>query len=257
MAALMLHSGGALATRQQLLEAPLPLATRTWQPISHTHVLDKSVEALHAAGYQVTREQLGLAKDGHRFFGILDLAREINGGSSSLAIGIRNSTDKTFPMGLVGGSRVFVCDNLSFSAELIDVRRKHTRYGELRFREAIAEAVGRIEEFATTETKRFEVMQRIELQTARAESLVVRSAMDWNLIPLQKVPAVIQEMRKPTFVVPEADDAPTLNLWGLWNAFTHVLRGNFETSPNRAAYVTMQLQKQLLLETAPQYFTAV
>jgi hypothetical protein len=36
-------------------------------------------------------------------------------------LGLRNSHDKRFPAGLVGGSAVFVCDNLAFSGEAHDV----------------------------------------------------------------------------------------------------------------------------------------
>jgi hypothetical protein len=40
-------------------------------------------------------------------------------------VGLRNSHDKRFPIGIGFGSRVFVCDNLSFYADRV-IRRKHT-----------------------------------------------------------------------------------------------------------------------------------
>ncbi len=42
-----------------------------------------------------------------------------------LTIGIRNSHDKRFPVGMVVGSHVFVCDNLCFSGS-IKLTAKHT-----------------------------------------------------------------------------------------------------------------------------------
>jgi hypothetical protein len=42
-------------------------------------------------------------------------------------LGLRNNHDKTFPTGIVAGTSVFVCDNLSFSSE-IKFTRKHTRF---------------------------------------------------------------------------------------------------------------------------------
>jgi len=42
-------------------------------------------------------------------------------------VGLRNSHDKTYPAGLVAGSKVFVCDNLCFSGE-VRLSRKHTRH---------------------------------------------------------------------------------------------------------------------------------
>ena len=70
-------------------------------------------------------------RDGSRFFGTLDLASPL-AERTSLCVGIRNSTDQSFPLGFVAGSRVFVCDNLAFRSELM-VRRKHTLHGERDF----------------------------------------------------------------------------------------------------------------------------
>jgi len=59
------------------------------------------------------------------------------------AVGLRNSHDKTFPAGLVAGTRVFVCDILAFSG-LIQIRRKHTRFAARDLRQLTARAVGQI-----------------------------------------------------------------------------------------------------------------
>jgi hypothetical protein len=40
-------------------------------------------------------------------------------------VGLRNSNDRTFPIGIAFGSRVFVCDNLAFIGDQV-IRRKHT-----------------------------------------------------------------------------------------------------------------------------------
>ena len=40
-------------------------------------------------------------------------------------LGLRNSHDKTFPIGIAYSSRVFVCDNLAFMGDHV-IRRKHT-----------------------------------------------------------------------------------------------------------------------------------
>lgn len=248
---LCLHGGARGATVEEVANVPMPLATATWQPVSHLRVLEHVRETLGAAGYTVTREQLALNRQGQQFFAVLDLARTIHGDTATLAIGVRNSIDKSFPMGLVGGSRVFVCDNLAFSSDLIHVKRKHTRYGELRFSEAIAGAVSRLPAFEAQENRRVEVMQATRIPTRFAEVLTLRSAIDWHLLPLRQVPAVVQETRCPTFTEFHNDgqDDGSVSLWRLWNAYTHVLRGAFEVAPGRAALLTMRLQKKLLQAT--------
>src|SRR4029079_3093952 len=103
-------------------------------------VLDTALQTLGEAGYQVERTKLGVSHDGQRFFGTLDLVAPLATGVT-LAVGLRNSVDKSFPMGFCAGSRVFVCDNLAFRSDLL-VRRKHTTNGQARFSNDIAAAVG-------------------------------------------------------------------------------------------------------------------
>jgi hypothetical protein len=59
-----------------------------------------------------------LARKDARFFATLDLENEVCDGVR-LAVGIRNSFDKSFPIGFCCGERVMVCDNLSFGSEVI------------------------------------------------------------------------------------------------------------------------------------------
>jgi hypothetical protein len=64
-----------------------------------------------------------ITPDGARYFGMLTLRS--NYGDYGDLVGLRNSHDKTFPIGIAFGSRVFVCDNLAFIGDHV-IRRKHT-----------------------------------------------------------------------------------------------------------------------------------
>ena len=105
---LNLHSGGHLVTYEALKEAFTPKPVGRWHPVSHAQVLDRVTETLTGAGYTIKNRSLALARDGKRFFGTLDLSTPLSDGVA-LAVGIRNSTDKSFPLGFCAGSRVFVC----------------------------------------------------------------------------------------------------------------------------------------------------
>jgi hypothetical protein len=106
---LMLHCGGKLVTPEELQQFKAPPPEGRWHPVSHGQVRDRVRETLAAAGYQVQKEQLALARDGKRFFGVLDLTTPVADGKVTLAVGIRNSVDKSFPLGFCAGSRVFCC----------------------------------------------------------------------------------------------------------------------------------------------------
>jgi hypothetical protein len=102
---LNLHSGGHLVTAEELQVYKAPPPQGRWHPVSHVQVYDRVRETLAAAGYEVTKEQLALHRDNHRFFGVLELKTSVSEGVA-LAVGIRNSTDRSYPLGFAAGNRV-------------------------------------------------------------------------------------------------------------------------------------------------------
>src|SRR5437588_3631652 len=135
---LVLHKGARPVTVEELPQFRAPPPEGRWFPVSHSRVVETVKSTLREAGYDIRKEQFGVMRDGSRFFGTLDLGTPLTSGVT-LAVGVRNSVDKSFPLGFVAGNRVFCCDNLAFKAEL-SVRRKHTVRGEARFAEGISTA---------------------------------------------------------------------------------------------------------------------
>ena len=76
-----------------------------------------------------------------RMFGFLEV--NIEDAGIRLALGVRNSHDKTFALGLTVGYRVFVCDNLAFHGDFMAVSRKHSK--KMDVQEVIALGVDRAE----------------------------------------------------------------------------------------------------------------
>ena len=235
--ALILHCGAREVIRGELdlIEAPPP--TTSWYPLKHSTVVTAVEGTLDRAGFSIVKSRLSVSHDGFRFFGVLDLASQI-GSSESLSIGIRNSNDKSFPIGFCCGARTFVCDNLAFSAEIV-IARKHTRFGENRYREGIANAVGTLPQFVANETQRIEAMKAHELSDDQANSLILQSA-EKQVIGWRCIPNVLREWRAPT---QEAFQPRTT--YSLLNAFTEVLKDRFEKYPLKTAYETISLQKLL------------
>jgi hypothetical protein len=106
--------------------------------------------------------------------------------------------DKSFPLGFCAGSRVFNCDNLCFRSELL-VRKKHTRHGEQRFTQAIAEAVAELASFKEEETRRVTLLRLTDVSDERAESVILR-AWERGIIDARHLPEVLKEWRKPSYV---------------------------------------------------------
>ena len=106
---LITHCGARDVTWGDLEQIPTPPATETWFPLSHSQVLGSVVQTLDAAGFGVQSMSLAVTPDDARFFGTLQLKAEILPGVG-LAVGVRNSIDRSLPIGFCCGQWVLVCD---------------------------------------------------------------------------------------------------------------------------------------------------
>jgi len=161
------------------------------------------------------------------------------GSGVTLAVGIRNSTDKSLPIGFVAGHHVMVCANLAFRSEILVVR-KHTKNGELRFAEAMAKAIKQLSQFKEEETQRVQRFQNTLLLPERRDSIILQ-AFEEGIVSSRQLPAVIHQAKRP-----ELDyGADTASAWTLLQAFTWVLADVLKAKPQRFAAATMRLQHLL------------
>lgn len=236
-ATLCLHKGAEHVTLEQLRLYPTPEDTRSWFPISHAKVVDVATESLEAAGYQIKKADYGVYKDGSRFFGVLNLESSVTTGVG-LAIGLRNSVDRSLRVSMCAGNRVFVCDNMAFSSE-ISITRKHTRFAMRDFSVRMQESVAKLSDFRAAEAERVERMRGMELKEDRAHSLILAANIK-GLLPHHKMGDVLQQWNEP------ACDWGGHTSWRLLNAFTYVLKDAAERNADRYAATTMKLQALIL-----------
>lgn len=236
--ALILHCGAREVTAEELKTVEVPPSEGRWYPLEHSTVLTRVKDTLGEAGFEIDRERLALSKGDARFFGVLDL-RSILSNGVTLSVGVRNSHDRSFPIGFCAGSRVFCCDNLAFQSELM-VKRRHTRHGERRFGNDIAQAVVKLNQFKSDETRRIAVMKETEITDQVADSLILR-AFEKGIINTVSLPTVIKEWREPSF-----DEFRDRVYWSLYNAFTTVLGDKAKCNPHQYAATTMRLSSHLV-----------
>jgi hypothetical protein len=237
---LSLHCGAREVTRDELTALPCPPPTKTWAPVGHSRVLTTALATLGEAGFAIQKMRLGVSGDNGRFFGTLDLATPLTpDGGVTLSVGVRNSIDKTFPMGFCAGSRVFVCDNLAFRSDLM-VRRKHSPNGVAHFSADIATAVMQLASFKDAETARIALMAETIMPDERADSLILRAAVERGIIPLRSIPHVVKEWKEPRHELFQPRTA-----WSLFNAFTSAFVALQESNPSELARRTMRLSAML------------
>src|ERR1700689_5315652 len=119
----MLHVNATEVPYDGLRQLETPQATQTHVPIPHFRVVDLVKTTVGMFGHEVVAEHHGVTEDGSRYFGFLSLRSTYTGYEDT--VGLRNSHDKSFPIGVGFGSRVFVCDNMAFIAHHV-FQGRHT-----------------------------------------------------------------------------------------------------------------------------------
>ena len=214
-------------TLDELKRFEAPAGTRTWSPVSHGRVMDMVLSTLDMMRLEVGSMDLAVTKEGQQFFGTLDLTLDIAEGVT-LTAGVRNSTDKTFSLGFCCGERVMVCSNLCFGSE-INVAKKHTAHVEDGFHGDIIKAGMQLREYGNRSAERISTLRTVRVTDDQADALLLR-AFEIGVVGSRQLKPLIQEWREPSY-----DEFKERNLWSLVNAFTHVMKPRFESTPLVAA----------------------
>jgi hypothetical protein len=220
---LLLHCGAEVVEREQLTSTQTPEPTETWYPLPHDDLVTEVETQLIGSGFEIISSLHSLSHSGDRYFGVLQVGLLSHQASDyAWIVGLRNSHDKTYPAGLVAGTRVLVCDNLAFTGE-VKLSRKHTRHAARDLQHLTARAVGRLGDRFHHIDRRIAAYRDEPMMDWSAHDLVVR-AVDCKAITPTQIPRVLEEWRKPRH--PEFEPRTA---WSLFNAFTEVHK---QVNPN-------------------------
>jgi hypothetical protein len=221
---LVLHRGGAEVDYAALRELPLPEATPSHVPIEHWRVVDLVKYSLTYYGHEIIEEHHAIAEEGMRYFGLLTLRSPY--GNYTDTLGLRNSNDKSFPVGIAFGSRTYVCDNLAFSGDQT-IRRKHTQRLKFEFPGLIANIVEPLADRRKEQQITFERYQATPLSPVQADHAIMNMFRQ-DIINLQRIGNVLNEWEEPSF------DWGDKTAFRLFNAATYALTGRVAENPTIA-----------------------
>lgn len=218
MSQLMLHRGGWGATKADLASVPVPQATDSYVPVPYGRFVEEVELHVPRFGLAITGEEFALARDGQQMFGVLTCGNGHGNGDFALAIGLRNSYDRTLSAQLLAGSKVFVCDNLAFSGEA-KASRKHTVNVFRDLPDMIYRMLSQVRVLQERTVAEISSMKACALEPREADHLMVE-AIRGNALPASLLPKVLECWEKP--------QRPELfggrNAWLLFNAFTEVFK---------------------------------
>lgn len=211
-ATLIAHSGARKVSKEEACSIIAPDKTKSWNPISHQYFIDLVESKMAKHGWMIDKSEFALNCEDHQMFGVYNLRAE-KGADHTLALGIRNSTNKTLPAGLACGSRVFICDNLAFSAELV-VTRKHKKNIEVHLPSEVEDALLKFRSDANTQEQEFGWWKSLAIDVPKATDIICR-AVERNVIGRSAIMDIRGEFLDPRF--PEFNSQTA---WSLFNAFT-------------------------------------
>jgi hypothetical protein len=142
-------------------------------------------------------------------------------------VGLRNSHDRKFPVGVSFGSRTFVCDNLAFSGDHV-IKRKHT----LIMKRDLPGLIGEIIEPLAIQRERqkvqFDRYRATGATDDRADAAIMQMYRQ-QVIGVQKIADVLKQWEEP------AHDWGGKSGWRLFNAPTFALTGRVSENPRATA----------------------
>lgn len=224
---LNLHSGGELIEYDALREVPTPMATATHVPVEHYRLVDLVRGTLTMFGHEVVEEHHAIDHDGQRYFGLMQLRSPHTGYTDTL--GLRNSHDKSTPIGIAFGGHVFVCSNLSFIGQHV-IRRRHTVNAKRMLPGLLMEIIEPLAQRREEQAKKFDHYKQTKLSCQAADHFIMECYRQ-QVIGVQQIAHVNREWEKPSF----PDFAHDLSAWRMFNAVTHALSGRVMEDPAATA----------------------
>ena len=232
-AQLVLHRGGWSASLTDLACVPVPASTDSYVPVPYPRLMEEIKLHLPRFGLELVGEQYGLARDGAQMFGVLSCRNGRPDRDHGLALGVRSSYDQSLSVGLVAGSRVFCCDNLTFSGE-VQLQRKHTAHVFRDLPDRIYKMLSQVGPLRQRQDQEIQDMKATAMGPERAHHLMVE-AVKRSILPASRLPKVLEAWERPRH-----DEFRSRSAWSLFNAFTEMLQAS---SPR------MQMEGSLRLST--------
>lgn len=233
---LMLHSGANAVSYDDLRAVVTPEPTSSHVPVPHHEIVELMRFTLGFHQHEIAEEHHAVTPDGARYFGLMCLRSPY--GEYTDMLGLRNSHDKSLPIGIAFGSRVFVCDNLAFAADHV-IRRKHTVRAKRELPALLSDIIVPLKEQRQAQNTKLLEYQRTPLNVPDVDHAVL-TMYRRNVIGVQKVAEVLDAFDNPPH------DWGDRTLWRLFNAATFALAGRVTERPNLTKELHLVLDETAL-----------
>ena len=211
---LLTHCGADKIDEAAVATIVPPQRTKTWNPIPHKMLIEQVDTAASRLGLEATSRDFAISHEGHRLFGVICYKSEFS--DMEMAVGLRNSTDKSMAAGVCLGNHVFVCDNMAFSSEVV-MQKKHSSRIDEHLVDMVQGAYDQFIEAYHKDRLTYDRWKEVEVNEDQAAALLVRAAQRRALpgAGILKTFELFQEPPHPEYGRNTA--------WTLYNAATQFL----------------------------------
>jgi hypothetical protein len=233
MSQLVVHAGGWSASLADLDGVNVPEETQSYFPVPYGRFVEDVKLHVPRFGLTIQREEFALAREGKQMFGVMTCTNGHGRGDYALAIGLRNSLDRSLSVGLCLGHRTLVCDNLAFSGE-IEMHRKHTVNVFRDLPDLIYRMLSQVSSMRQRMDAEISAMKEKQLAEMEAHHLMVETIRK-HVVPASQLPKILSAWRSPV----HEEFAPR-TAWSLFNVFTEMVKSR---SPRAQIEGTLRLSR--------------
>jgi hypothetical protein len=205
-------------TKDVLANVDLPMQTRTYKPVSHTQLIDLTLESIHQSGFTLDSEKYSMARDGNVANGNFAI-RNIADSEMQLQIGWQNSYDKSLTLKFAMGTHIFICQNGCVSGDMGSFKKKHVGEIQTFTPQAISEYIKTAGDVFMQMQHEREAMKQIELSKRITADLIGRMYIEQDFIESTQLNIIKRELNKPTHNY-GADNS----LWELYQFTTFAMK---------------------------------
>lgn len=187
-----------ITAKDILVNANVPAASRTYRPVSHSQLIDLTLEGISKAGFKLEREFYTSAKDGavaNAKYTISDVADK----EMQLQIAWQNSLDKSLSLKFCLGTRIFICSNGMVSGDMGNFKKKHQGEIQSFTPSAIIEYIKRAGQAFERMQKDRDAMKEIELTKKIKAEILGRMYLDAEIITSTQLNIIKGQLKTPEF----------------------------------------------------------
>jgi len=111
-------------TRGMIMTAEVPQQTRTYKPITHSSLIDLTINSIEKAGFTLDKETYSMAQGGAIANGQFSI-RNVADKEMQLQIGWQNSYNKSLSLKFAIGARIFICQNGMVHGDMGSFKKRH------------------------------------------------------------------------------------------------------------------------------------